>query len=45
MAKLICELYKDYSKLKQMSDNGKILIEKYFSKKKAKEIILSDIKL
>ena len=45
MAKLICELYMDYSKLKQMSDNGKILIEKFFSIKKAKEIILSDIKL
>ena len=45
MANLICQLYTDYSKLKQMSNNGKILIEKYFSKKKAKEIILSDINL
>ena len=43
MANLICQLYTDYSKLKQMSNNGKILIEKYFSKKKAKEIIMSDI--
>lgn len=45
MANLICKLYTNYSKLKQMSNNGKILIEKYFSKKEAKEIILSDINL
>ena len=45
MAKLICQLYTDYSKLKKMSDYGKILIEKYFSKSKAKEILLNDIKL
>ena len=43
MAKIICKLYVDYSKLKQMSDSGKILIEKYFSVKKTKEIIMKDI--
>lgn len=42
MAKIICELYKDYEKLKQMSDSGKILIENYFSINRAKEILLSD---
>ena len=44
MANLICELYLDYSKLKQMSDSGKMLIEKYYSFQKAKEIILEDFK-
>ena len=43
MAKKICELYEDYSKLKQMSDSGKILIDKYFSKNRAKEIVMKDL--
>lgn len=43
MAKLICELYVDFNKLKLMSDSGKILIEKYFSFTKAKEIIKMDM--
>ena len=44
MAKIICQLYMDFNKLKKMSHSGKILIEKYFSKKLAKEIILKDFK-
>ena len=43
MAKLINQLYNDFSKLKQMSDSGKTLIEKYFSSAKAKEILMKDM--
>ena len=43
MADIICKLYNDYSKLKQMSNSGKVLIDLYFSKDKAKEIISLDI--
>ena len=43
MAKMICELYEDLPKLKQMSDSGKLLIEKYFSLDKAKEILMKDL--
>ena len=43
MAKIICDLYVNYTKLKYMSNSGKELIEKYFSFNKAKEIILKDI--
>ena len=44
MAEIICELYLDFPKLKKMSDSGKLLIYKYFSKKLAKEILLKDFK-
>ena len=43
IAKIICELYVDFNKLKQMSDSEQILVEKYFSYARAKEIILKDI--
>lgn len=43
MAKSICELYINFSKLKKMSDSGAIFIEKYFSMKKAKEEIMKDL--
>lgn len=43
MSEIICKIYNDYNKLKQMSDSAKIFIEKYFSKQKAKEIIMKDI--
>lgn len=45
MAKIICDLYVNYTKLKYMSNSGKVLIEKYFSFNKAKEIILRDINI
>ena len=45
MAKIICDLYVNYSKLKNMSNSGKVLIEKYFSFNKGKEIILKDINI
>ena len=45
MAEIISRLYVNYSKLKQMSDSGLKLIEKYFSKSYAKKVILNDIKL
>ena len=43
MAENIIKLYFDYSKLNQMSDSGKKLVEKYFSVKRAKEVLLKDI--
>ncbi len=43
MSNIICELYTNFSKLKMMSDSGKQFIEKFFSKNKAKEIIMKDI--
>ena len=43
MADIIINLYTDYSKLKNMSESGKLLIDKYFSKNKAKNIISNDI--
>ena len=43
MSEIIINLYEDYSKLKQMSDSGKIFIEKYFSINRAKEVIMKDI--
>ena len=43
MAKIICELYEDYFKLRQMSDSGQILIDKYFSLEKTKEILMKDL--
>lgn len=42
MAEIISNLYADFKKLKKMSDSGKILIDKYFSKVIAKKIILND---
>ena len=43
MSNIICELYTNFSKLKIMSDSGKQFIENFFSKNKAKEIIMKDI--
>ena len=43
MSKIICELYTNYSKLKKMSDSGKLFIKNYFSKKAAKKILMKDI--
>jgi len=45
IADIICKLYTDYEKLKKMSDSGGIFIEKYFSKSKAKEIIIKDLEV
>ena len=43
IAKIICELYVDFNKLKQISDSEQILIQKYFSYVRAKEILMKDI--
>ena len=43
MSEIICELYINYKKLKEMSDSCEIFIQKYYSKEKAKEIIMKDI--
>ena len=40
---IICELYENYSKLKEISDSCKIFIQKYYSKAKAIDIIKKDI--
>ena len=45
MAQLICSIYFDYVKLKNISDLERLFIEKYFTFEKAKEIILKDIQL
>lgn len=43
MAELICSLYEDYDRLRQMSDAGKDFIGKYFTEKKALEVLEEDI--
>ena len=43
MARLICDLYGDYDKLRQMSDGGKEFIRKYFTEEKAREVLEMDI--
>ena len=45
ISETICKLYTDYKKLKKMSDSGRIFIEKYFSKRVAKKIIMKDLKI
>ena len=45
LANAVCSLYKDTEKLKEMSDNGKEFIRKYFSVKSAQDILLKDITL
>ena len=45
MSKLICSLYNNYNKLKEISDSGINFIKKYFTPEIAKEILLKDIKL
>lgn len=45
LAKLITEIYLDFDKLKKMSDSGQKFIKKFFSKERAKEIIMMDIKI
>ena len=45
MAKIICNLYTNYTQLKYMSNSGKYFIDKYFSFNRAKEIIMKDINL
>ena len=45
MSKLICSIYNNYNKLKEISDSGIKLIKKYYTPEIAKEILLKDIKL
>ena len=42
-AQIIIKLYGNYTKLREMSDSGKILINSYYTRKKAKEIIAKDL--
>ena len=44
LSEIICKLYKDFKKLKEMSDASIKFIEKYFSKQRAKDVIFKDIK-
>ncbi|WP_051205580.1 glycosyltransferase [Butyrivibrio sp. FC2001] len=39
----VCKLYKDMDRLREMSDNGKAFIKKYFSLEAAKSVIEQDI--
>lgn len=43
MAELICETYTDYDKLRKMSDNGRMFIEKHFMLTEAERILRLDI--
>jgi len=44
MGEIISELYINFKKLKEMSDACGLFIQKYYSKERAKEIIMKDIK-
>ena len=43
MSEIIIQLYRNFTKLKEMSDSCELFIQKYYSKEKAKKIILEDI--
>lgn len=43
MAKLVCELYEDPNRLKEMSDAGATFIQKYFTVKEAERALMLDI--
>ena len=43
MAELICGLYEDYGRLKEMSDAGEAFIRKYFTVEEAERVLRSDI--
>jgi hypothetical protein len=45
MSDLICSIYNNYNKLKEISDSGIIFIKKYFTPEITKDILLKDIKL
>ena len=43
MASLICNLYEDFSKLREMSDAGAEFINRYFTSKVAEDVLLEDM--
>ena len=43
MASVICDLYEDYTRLKDMSDAGREFIEKYFTEQEAERVLKEDI--
>ena len=43
MAELICDMYEDYDRLKQMSDAGIEFIQKYFTQAEAERVLLLDV--
>lgn len=45
MADMIIDLYSNYDKLREMSDCGKVFIEKYFTPEVAEQILLQDLEL
>lgn len=45
MAELICKLYEDFNKLKEMSDSGSAFIKRYFSQSEAEKILMNDFPL
>lgn len=42
MAGMICDLYEDYSRLKEMSDAGEAFIQKYFTVNVASKVLWVD---
>ncbi len=43
MASMIIDLYNDFDRLYEMSENGKKLIEKYYTEKSAIDVLAKDI--
>ena len=43
MAALVCELYEDYTKLREISDNGKKFIERHFMLSEAERVLRLDM--
>ena len=43
MAGMICELYEDYERLQEISDNGKAFISRYFTLSEAERVIRLDM--
>ena len=43
MADYICDLYENYDALREMSDAGKVFIEKYLTPKSAEDILRLDM--
>ena len=45
MAMLICDLYGNFSKLREMSDAGAEFIKRYFTSKVAEDVLLEDMEI
>lgn len=45
MAEKICNLYENYDELKELSDRGKVFIQKNFTLEVAKDVLRADINI